>query len=77
LNKNSGRPRKPILKAMKSFILDCMWVYVYKFNKHRYLKKCKAQLVVRGDQQAKSAQENTYISTLAGRLFRSLMAIAA
>ena len=67
----------PRESAKQKQILDCMWVYVYKFNKHGYLKKCKARLVVRGDQQAKSAQENTYASTLAGRSFRSLMAIAA
>jgi Reverse transcriptase (RNA-dependent DNA polymerase) len=53
-----------------------MWVYVYKFDKHGRLSKCKAQLVIRGDQQLKSGQ-NTYASTLAGRSFRSLMAIAA
>lgn len=35
-------------------VLDCMWVYVYKFNKHGRFQKCKARLMVRGDQQAKS-----------------------
>ena len=35
-------------------ILDCMWVYVYKFDKHGRFQKCKARLVVRGDQQAKT-----------------------
>jgi len=58
-------------------LLDCMWVYVYKFDKHGWLVKCKARLVVRGDQQAKSVYESTYASTLAGRSFRTLMAIAA
>jgi hypothetical protein len=58
-------------------LLDCMWVYVYKFDKNGYFTKCKARLVVRGDQQAKSIYENTYASTLAGRSFRTLMAIAA
>ena len=57
-------------------ILDCMWVYVYKFDKHGRFVKCKARLVVRGDQQARSKQ-NTYASTLAGRSFRTLVAIAA
>jgi Reverse transcriptase (RNA-dependent DNA polymerase) len=57
-------------------IIDCMWVYVYKFDKHGRLAKCKARLVIRGDQQDKTGQ-NTYASTLAGRSFRSLMAIAA
>jgi hypothetical protein len=27
-------------------VLDCMWVYVYKFDKHGRLLKCKARLVV-------------------------------
>ena len=30
-------------------ILDSMWVYVYKFDKHGCLLKCKARLVVRDD----------------------------
>ncbi|KJZ71678.1 hypothetical protein HIM_08939 [Hirsutella minnesotensis 3608] len=60
----------------KITILDCMWVYVYKFDKHGYFKNCKARLVVRGDQQARSGQ-STYAATLAGRSFRTLMAISA
>ena len=63
------------LQKRKIQILDCMWVYVYKFDKHGRLLKCKARLVVRGDQQARTKQ-NTYASTLAGRSFRTLMAIA-
>ncbi|RYP68913.1 hypothetical protein DL771_006402 [Monosporascus sp. 5C6A] len=58
-------------------VLGYMWVYVYKFNKHGWLQKCKARLVVRGDQQLKNACGDTYASTLAGRSFRALMAIAA
>ena len=58
-------------------ILDCMWVYVYKFDKHGRLAKCKARLVVRGDQQSKSAIGDTYAATLAARSFRVFMAIAA
>ena len=50
-------------------ILDCMWVYMYKFNKHGFLQKCKARLVVQGDQQAKTGQEDMYVSTLAARSF--------
>jgi hypothetical protein len=61
----------------KQQILDCMWVYVYKFDKHGRFCKCKARLVVRGDQQARSLRENTYAATLAGRSFRTLIAIAA
>ncbi|KAF6518369.1 hypothetical protein HZS61_002447 [Fusarium oxysporum f. sp. conglutinans] len=58
-------------------VLDCMWVYVYKFDKHGRFKKCKARLVVRGDQQLEPIHEETYAATLAGRSFRTLMAIAA
>ena len=57
-------------------LLDCTWVMIYKFDKHRYLLQAKARLVVRRHQQD-TVFENTYASTLAGRSFRSLMAIAA
>ncbi|KAL6362809.1 hypothetical protein LRP88_04119 [Fusarium phalaenopsidis] len=57
--------------------LDCMWVYVYKLDKHGRFVKCKARLVVRGDQQPKGLDEETYAATLAGRSFRTLIAIAA
>ena len=54
-----------------------MWVYIYKFNKHGGFVKCKARLVVRGDQQAKTRVEDTYAATLAARSFRTFIAIAA
>jgi hypothetical protein len=54
-----------------------MWVYVYKFDKHGRFQKCKARLVVRGDQESKATSGDTYAATLAGRSFRTLMAIAA
>ena len=65
----------PEVKGHK--VLDCMWVYVYKFDKHGRLAKCKARLVVRVDQQAKSTIGDTYAATLAARSFRVFMAIAA
>ena len=52
-------------RVVKAGLLDCMWVY------------CKARLVVRGDQQRRGQAEETCAATLAGRSFRSLMAIAA
>lgn len=64
-------------RICNSQILDCMWVYTYKFDKHGYLRKCKARLVVRGDQQQKAGTEDTYAATLAGKSFRTLLAIAA
>jgi Reverse transcriptase (RNA-dependent DNA polymerase)/GAG-pre-integrase domain len=64
-------------RAKDQQILDCKWVYIYKYDKHGRLAKCKARLVVRGDQQLKSAIGNTYAATLAVRSFRTLIAIAA
>jgi hypothetical protein len=66
----------PSTEAKGHQLLDCMWVYVYKFNKHGFFRKCKARLVVRGDQQAPDGQTDTYAATLAGRSFRALIAIA-
>ncbi|KAJ8129613.1 hypothetical protein O1611_g4017 [Lasiodiplodia mahajangana] len=56
-------------KAKDHQVLGCMWVYVYKFDKHGWLVKCKARLVVRSNQQAKTVLENTYALILAGCLF--------
>ncbi|KAK1920498.1 hypothetical protein P3342_002798 [Pyrenophora teres f. teres] len=69
----------PIKKTKQSGqqILDCMWVYTYKFDKHHRLLKCKARLVVRGDQQRNITAQDTYAATLASRSFRMLTAIAA
>jgi hypothetical protein len=58
-------------------ILDCRWVYVYKFDKRGRFVKAKARVVVRGDQQPKNVAESNYAATLAGRSFRTLMAVAA
>jgi hypothetical protein len=54
-----------------------MWVYTYKLNKNHHLLKCKAQLVVRGDQQQSITSQDTYAATLASRSFQMLAAIAA
>lgn len=69
-------PATPVRKSGQQ-ILDCMWVYTYKFDKHHRLNKCKARLVVRGDQQRNITSQDTYAATLAGRSLRMLMAIAA
>jgi hypothetical protein len=50
---------------------------VYKFNKHGRFDKAKARLVVRGDQQLLDPHASSYAATLAGRSFRTLIAIAA
>jgi hypothetical protein len=65
------------IKAAGHQILSCMWVYTYKLDKRHHLLKCKARLVVRGDQQRDVTSEDTYAATLASRSFRMLMAIAA
>ncbi|KAI1507250.1 polyprotein [Pyrenophora tritici-repentis] len=65
------------IKQTGQQILDCMWVYTYKLDKHHRLLKCKARLVVRGDQQRNITSQDTYAATLASRSFRMLTAIAA
>ncbi|EEA25069.1 conserved hypothetical protein [Talaromyces marneffei ATCC 18224] len=67
----------PIGKAKGKQILDCMWIYVYKQDKKGRLVKCKARLVVRGDQEKRDDMRDTYAATLAARSFRTFMAIAA
>ena len=57
-------------------VLPVMWVFTYKFDEDGYLIKYKARLVVRGDLH-QSQQEETYAATLATRVFRTLMSVAA
>jgi hypothetical protein len=52
------------------------WVFTYKFDEEGYLAKYKARLVVRGDLQPRQDEE-TYAATLAARIFRLLIALAA
>ena len=52
-----------------------MWVYRYKFDENGWLVKFKARLVARGDLQ--HTMMDTFAATLAARLFRFLMALAA
>ena len=42
----------PKSRAKGQQILDCIWVFTYKLDKHHFLQKCKARLVVCGNQQA-------------------------
>ncbi|EED11486.1 hypothetical protein TSTA_007760 [Talaromyces stipitatus ATCC 10500] len=67
----------PIGKAKGKQILNCMWVYIYKQDKKGRLVKCKARLMVRGDQEKRDDTRDTYAATLAARSFRIFMAIAA
>lgn len=57
-------------------VLSSMWVFVYKTDKHGYLQKCKARLVVCGNQQAQGDLP-TRATTLASTAFRTLMAVTA
>ena len=65
-----------ILEATRHFIILVMWVFTYKFDTDGYLVKFKARLVVRRDLQPTTRQDN-YAATLATRVFRCLIAIAA
>src|SRR6266436_2742762 len=57
-------------------ILGCQWVYVYKTDKHRKITKCKARLVVCGNQQ-KECDLPTRATTLATTSLRVLLATVA
>ena len=59
-----------------STVLPVMWVFTYKFDEDGYLIKYKARLVVRGDLH-QNQKEDTYAATLATRVFRTLMSVAA
>jgi Reverse transcriptase (RNA-dependent DNA polymerase) len=51
-----------------------MWVFVYKTDKYRFLQKCKARLVVCGNQQA-LGDLPTRATILASTTFQTLIAI--
>jgi hypothetical protein len=63
-------------KIGKAFVIPMMWVFTYKFNSDGYLIKFKARVVVRGD-LVPASKDETYAATLAARMFRVLMALAA
>ena len=65
----------PKEEASNEQILPLKWVFKCKFDSDGYLQKLKARLCVRGDLQI--TEEETYAATLAARIFRALMAIAA
>jgi hypothetical protein len=63
-------------KAKGHQILGCMWVFTYKTDKHGMLQRCKARLVVCGNQQ-ESGDLPTRATILAATSFRILMAVVA
>jgi hypothetical protein len=58
-------------------VLPLRWVFTYKFGSDGYLIKCKARICARGDLQTLSEFLDARATTLAARVFRALMAIAA
>ena len=66
----------PKARAKGQQILDCMWVFTYKLDKHHFLQKCKARLVVCGNQQAPGCLP-TRATTLASTSFRTIIALAS
>ena len=57
-------------------LLGCRWVLKYKMDKHENLQKCKARLVVYGNQQ-QNHDFPTWATTLAIIFLRILLAVAA
>ena len=53
------------------------WVFTYKFDTDGYLDRYKARLCARGDRQPVNIYQDNYAATLATRIFRAVMAIAA
>jgi hypothetical protein len=56
-------------------VLPLLWVFKYKLDNKGFLTKYKARICVRGNLQ--TTAEDTYAATLAIRIFRALIAIAA
>jgi hypothetical protein len=65
-----------IKETNNAYIIPNMWVYTYKLDTDGFLERYKARLVIRGD-LTRSIYEDTYAATLASRVFRCLIAIAA
>lgn len=67
---------KPLAEVSGQQILGCQWVFTYKVDSHDRITKCKARLLVRGDQQEKTDLP-TRAATLASNYFRVLLALVA
>ena len=63
-------------KVKRQQVLGCQWMLKYKTDKHGNLQKCKARLVVCGNQQ-QNHNLLTRVTTLAITLLRTLLVVAA
>jgi len=63
-------------EAKEHKVLGCHWVFTYNPDKHRRILKCKARIVVRGDQQTE-CDLPTRATTLAFTSLRVILAIVA
>jgi hypothetical protein len=63
-------------KTLDIKVIPLTWVFIYKIDTDDYLTKFKARIYVRGDLQPRFNKE-TYVATLAARIFRTLMAMTA
>src|ERR1700712_248158 len=73
---NRGTWKKVKIDDVETTILPLRWVFSYKFDQDGFLLKYKARICVRGDYY-RNLEKETYAATLAARIFRTLMAIAA
>ena len=63
-------------KATGNQVLGCQWIFKYKTDKHNCLQKCKARIMVCGNQQHKH-NFFTQATILATTLLRVLLALVA
>src|SRR6266516_3418310 len=63
-------------EAKSHQILGCQWVFTYKTDKHNRITKCRARLVVCGNQR-RECDLPTRATTLATTSLRTLLAIVA
>ena len=79
LEYNTLKARNTFMKVPKEEGMNPIpvrWVFDYKFDASGYLARYKGRIVVRGDKEPLTGEE-TYAATLAFRVFRWMMALAA
>ena len=60
----------------KQQVLDCIWIYIYKFTKKKMLTKCKTHLIMQDNQQVKSDFTDIYAVILAACFFHVFITLA-